>query len=255
VLPAEARLAPPQALTGPDGVRWLTLAPGEGARPAADSAVTAELTVWQMDGTLIFSTWSGPGPTHFTLSTPPPFVRDQVRALGRGGRARGYFPRGTVASWGSPAWRDLALIMEIEIVAVGTTSAVRIQEVTRGPAYRFPLPDAAGPPAAAERLPDAAIPYLFLARGQGRRPAATARLRLVVTAWPVGSLAVGDPLLRERESVTTLARAGAPLSSMLARMVVGDTVRLWLDPAQARDALPETAGREVVVDLTLAAVE
>jgi hypothetical protein len=253
-LPEDARTPPAAAVAGPNGTRWLTLAPGNQSRPDDHSSVRAELSIWTWDGKLLFSTYSSQGTSVFTMTSPQPFEREQLKKLGVGGRARAWFPAGTAGSWAPPAWRQSALIVEIEIASIAESSILVYGQAAASRPYRFDLPDAAGPPVGASKAPQG-VRFVYLARASGTAASKAARVRLELTAWPTRGIMLGEPLLRQRQTTTTVSRAPQAVAGILGGMRVGETVRVWLPPQVAAALLPVPASSETVVDVTLLAVE
>jgi len=66
---------------------------------------------------------------------------------------------------------------------------------------------------------------------------------------------LGEPLLRQRQTTTTVSRAPKAVAGILGGMRVGETVRVWLPPQVAAALLPVPASSETIVDVTLLAVE
>lgn len=253
-LPKDARTPPTGAIAGSNGIRWLTLAAGTGLRPDERSTVKAELSIWTLNGKLLFSTYSLQGSTTFTMTSLQPFVRQQVKGLGVGGRARAWFPVGTAGSWAQAAWRQSALILEIEMLSIAESSISVIKQTIGSRPYRFVLPEAAGPPVGASAAPEG-VRFIYLAHTKATIPPKTVRLRLEITAWQTSGIMLGKPLLRQRQTITTVSQAPSAVARILGGMRIGETVRMWLPPKVATALLPVPANAETIVDVTLVAIK
>jgi len=252
-LPEDARTPPIAAISGPNGIRWLTLAAGTESRPDEKSTVEAVLSIWTSDGKLLFSSKSQQGSTSFTMNSLQPFVREQFKGLGIGGRAWAWFPAGTAGNWVQAAWRQLALILEIEILSIAETKIQVTKQSIGSRPYGFVLPEAAGPPVGATTAPEG-VRFIYLAHTKGVVPPKTVRLQLEITAWQASGIML-KPLWRQRQTITTVSQAPNAVAGILGKMRIGETVRMWLPPKVATALLPVPGDSETIVDVTLVAIK
>ena len=253
-LPADARTPPEAAIVGPKGIRWLTMTNGTELRSNEKTVIKAEFSIWTMDGKLLFSTYSQQGAGTFTMTSVQPFVRQQLNKLGIGGHARVWFPADTAGAWAQAAWRQSALVLEIEILSISEASIRVTKQAIGSRPYRFALPDAAGPPVAASATPEG-IHFIYLAHTKGRVPPKAARVHLELTVWQTSGLMLGKPLFRQTPTITTIAQAPNAVTGILGKMRIGETVRMWLPQKVATAMLPVPAKPETIVDVTLVEIK
>lgn len=252
--PSDVRTPPPEAITGPKGVRWQTLEIGSDMRPNDNSTIASNLSIWTNEGKPLFNTQHDKGSTAFTMSSINPFVKKQLKTIGVGGKARVWFPAGTAGNWVSPAWRNSPLFVELEILSVKQTET-KSTTFSTGPApYRFVLPDAAGPPSNASATPEG-IHFVYMAHSKGEVPSDAGRVKLEITAWQTKGIILGEPLFLEHKTVTTVSQTPNTVAGILKKMRVGETIRLWLPQEVATKLLPVPKNPSTIVDVTLLSIE
>lgn len=252
--PDDARTPPVKALTGPGGIRWLTLASGSESRPDDNSSVSAKVSIWTMEGKLVASTRDKGGSSAFSMNAVQPFIGKQLQTLGVGGRARVWFPPGTAGRWINVAWRRSALLVEIKILSFRPTDTHTVVYTTGAKPYRFVLPDAGGAPAEALATPEG-IRYVYMAHSRGELAKKNGSIKFEITAWQPAGIMLGKPLFRERKTRTSLSRVPESLAGVLGKMRVDETIRLWLSPDVATALLSVPEKPETIVDITLLAIE
>lgn len=242
---------PPDALTGPKGVRWKLLARGSGRHPEEGDAISADVTVWRADGTLAISSHNFRDPSVFQLDRIGPEFRSIFAQLTAGSSACYWMPSAALEGWRPADWPSTGdLIVVVELI-----SANAQKRKTLGMAADTPAPDAAGPPANATPFGKQGVRYVVQTSGsaQAPHPSATSRIVLELNGWETTGLVV-KPVLAQYRTTTTPARAPAGLGGLIQNMAQGDRIRVWLPASLAGEVVPEAKG-ELVLDVTLAQIQ
>jgi len=256
-LRAPERDPPANARTAPGGVLWTLLAGGAGEPPSPDQSVTADVTVWKTDGTLVFSTYRELAGLTFDLKRLPQTLRAELAQVRPGGHARFWFPASALVSWKPSEWPDEDLIIDYELIEARPAATVQVSAGWHakgsGTASVFPPPAPGEPPETAQKTPEGII-HLALREGNSEAPAGSATLKLRINAWTLRGLMVSE-LIEGHELSMRLDRAPAVLRPMLARMKAGGVERLWLPAELADSVLPSTDGKPTVVDVELLEIQ
>lgn len=247
------RDAPADARTAAGGVLWTLLAAGTGAPPDPDQAVTADVTVWSTDSSLVFSTYDDVAGLTFELQRLPPGLRAEVVQVRPGGHARFWLPASALSGWKPSEWPSDDLIIDYQLIQArsGPTRQVSVVSPEKPPAASAPiLPPAPGEPPAAARRTEDGVAHLSLREGANALPAHSDTLKLRINAWTVRALMVSK-LLEGHELAIRLDRTSPLLRPTLARMKAGGVERLWLPASLADSVLPQTDGKPTVIDVEL----
>jgi FKBP-type peptidyl-prolyl cis-trans isomerase len=252
-------LAPPSdAVEIVPGARVRRLVQGDGASPSPDDEIGVDVTIWTPDGGRFASSYQREQSDTWLMSTLPKPLQEEAARVKVGGEDELWLSAPNLASWKPLAWPDGDLILRVRLLsATKATPPKMLQHGAPDPllGYRFPAPDAAGPPKDA-KTSGTGVRYVVLKPGSGtKRPSKDDRVHSTATAWPVQGLVLGKPVLMESPSVVTLPRAPTALRDVLAGMVEGETRRIWLPAEKARGAVPMDRPTEIVLDLTLTKLE
>lgn len=247
------RDAPADARTAAGGVLWTLVSQGAGEPPEPDQSVTADVTVWRTDGSLVFSTFSDVAGITFDLKRLPQGLRAELVQVRPGGHARFWLPASALASWKPTEWPDTDLIIDYQLIEPRPARSSGSLRAPPQSAVAFPPPPPGEPPVAAQKTPEG-IAHLALREGQSRAPASSSTLQLRVNAWTLRGLMV-SPLVEGHALALRLDRAPAVLRPLLAGMKAGGVERLWLPAALADSVLPSTDGKPTVVDIELVEIQ
>jgi hypothetical protein len=242
--------APPEAASGPGGVRYQVLKAGTGDTPGPVDTIVVNFNMWTGDGKLALSSYTEPEAAPFSVSAISPQFRSLLSAIHQGSTVRYWIPRAALAGWKPENWPDADLIIEFEMLSVSHAT----QRDGAGNAIEAlpsqPPPDAAGPPSAATATASG-LHYIYLIRGTStKHPTSDAHLNLVLDAYAIDGLTV-QALAHGMKTATTLARAPGNLSEVLAHLVTGDQVRVWLPMGVGRQVIPSAGSHDVVLDMWL----
>lgn len=243
---------PADARTAAGGVLWALLEGGAGEPPGPDPAVTADVTVWKTNGSLVFSTYRDMAGVTFALQRLPQALRTELAQVRPGGHARFWLPASALIGWKPSEWPDEDLIIDYELIQTRPAATAQVSMTSpkgSGATAAFAPPAPGEPPATAEQTPEG-LSHLALREGNGEAPASSASLKMRINAWTVRGLMVSK-LLEGHELVMRLDRAPAMLRPMLSRMKAGGVERLWLPAELADSVLPSTDGKPTVVDVEL----
>lgn len=243
---------PEDARSAALGVRWLLLAPGAGPVPNLDDQIHAVGTVRRRDGSPA-SKPPGPHELSFTMYTLPEELREPMRALRAGARARYWLPAAALTRWKPSSWEAADLVLDLEIKEVRVPERKEVRLEGKAPPGLEPKPEPVAPPDAKKTA--RGYPYLRLIAGQGGvEPRRDARIQLRFSAWRVEGLVV-TPVVSDQAASLAFSQVPSDISDVLARMVEGDVVRLWLPPKAAEGLIPGEVRHKAIVDLGLAKIE
>lgn len=238
---------PPDAATGVGGVRFQVLRDGNGDSPGPVDTIVVDFSMWTSDGRLAFSSYPDAQPAGFSVSTLPPNLRVLLTQLKVGSHVLLWVPRAALAGWKPSPWPDADLVFELELLAV---SHVSVRDTNGNPIEPVPslAPDAAGPPASAEKT-QSGLRYIYLAHAVRQKPpTGSDHLDVLATAYVVEGIEV--KLLRSGfKTATTLSRAPGKLRDLLAQLSSGDRVRVWLPKGDGSAIIAEAGAREMILDL------
>lgn len=245
---------PADAERAPLGVFYRQLTNGKERAPRATDRLLADLKVWDETGKLLTDTSTRPKPLMFAQQTLPAPLRLKLAEQPIGSVYQLWLPPEATAGWKLLEWPAEGLVrMELHIIgAAAPRGRVRTAEGRPPGAPKFKPPPSTGPPANAKQGPDG-LRYIWLESGpEGSQPDAASRVTLMLTGYDVEGVVVSE-IVHDQRTEMDLAKAPKGVAYVVGKMVRGDTVRAWLEPALAEDLFPQ-AKSEVVVDVTLVAV-
>lgn len=245
--------APPDATTGPLGVRLQLLKQGSGKSPGPTDTIILDYSMWTGDGKLVQSSYAESRSAPFSVASISPALRAMLTSLKVGSKARYWIPRAALEGWRPKEWPDSDLIIELELVDVNHTVFRDLAGNIIEPALHAP-PDAAGPPANASTT-RGGLRYVLLQKGPGTRSSSAGeRLSLQLDGYAIDGL-VPRQVAKGVSSATTLERAPGNLAEVLSQMKSGDTARVWFPAKLGAQVIPEVGSSELVLDLKLTLAE
>lgn len=240
---------PPEALAGPAGVRYQVIKPGTGPTPGPIDTIVVDANMWTAaDGHLASSSYTEDRSTVFSLTTLAPQFRGMLTQIHQGSTVRYWIPRAALSGWKPDAWPDADLIIEFELLLVNHNDSRDGMGNQIQPGPSTAPPDAAGPPADASKTAHG-LRYVYLTHGTATaHPTTTTRIDLILDAYAVDGLIVGR-VATGAKTATTLDHAPANLNEILAVLVTGDRVRIWLPPGVGKLVVPDVGDRDAILDL------
>ncbi|HEU5075922.1 MAG TPA: hypothetical protein VFU02_17130 [Polyangiaceae bacterium] len=246
---------PPGAQPLALGAFYRQLARGKERTLSADERVYAELKAWDETGKVLTDTTTRPEPLMFAQRTLPEPLRVRLAEQPIGSAFQLWLPAAATQGWKLPEWPSQGTVrVELHVIgAVTVQSTVRTVGGGTERAAKFKPPASTGPPANAKQGPNG-LRYLWLESGpEGSQPEGTSRVTLRLTGYSVEGVVVSE-IVRDQRTEMDLAKAPKAIAHVLGKMVRGDSVRAWLEPALAKEVFPQTKSA-VVVDVTLLEIE
>ena len=233
-------LTPPaDALSAPHGVHWQLVQNGQEPPLSDEDSLTADMVVWQPDGTEAVSTFKRDVASSIKLTSVSEEFRSLLKRLKAPAVANYWIPKAAHQGWRPESWPDSDVILQVHVY-----SAVRSTEPQ---GIRSTKPAASGPPADATVAANG-LHFKTLERG-GERPLESSRpLMLVWTGWVIEGLSVRRVNQTERTE-TTLEKVPGALAPVVKDMKVGETRRVWVPKAKAASVSPLAKDKELVVDV------
>jgi hypothetical protein len=242
---------PKAARQGPLGVHYHLLDQGGGSEPDVASPLAIEMKAWDESDRLVTDTTKQPQPLIFFLSSLPEPLAAELGKANLGSRLQVWLPAEAGQGWKLPEWPE-SQAMRLELALLGTAPTAPSRQVTMGALPIEPVaepPSATGPPGTAKRAAGG-IRYAWLKSGpEGSQPAATSTVVVRYSGYGTEGVVV-ERIVDNQTSTLQLDKAPAGLGPILAEMVIGDSVRIWLPPDRAREVLPQVTSA-AVVDVTL----
>jgi peptidylprolyl isomerase len=245
--PPDVATPPADARTFESGVATKIITPGRGVdHPSDDDCVKVRFTSWKRDGTLFSTSKMQDLPAVECLRQAMPGVAFAVKTMVAGEVLRiwvparlAFVPRETERP---PPQADLTF--ELELVDILS-------------APRAPI-DLAAPPNDAVRTPSG-LAFRVLRAGDGpEHPNEKSRVTIHFSGWKADGTLVDTTKMAGRPAVYSLGDVMMGWREGISRMVVGDTMRLWIPAplaygdAPLRRKLPRGA---LVYDIELLAMD
>jgi len=243
---------PPDAEGMELGVFYRQLARGKERTPTSTERLFADLKAWDDTGKLLNDTSARPEPLMFSPRSLPEPLRLKLAEQPIGSSFQLWLPPEATQGWKLMEWPNEGLVrVELHVIgAIGARSTMRTIEGRRpdGPP-KFKPPASTGPPTNAKQGPHG-LRYIWLESGpEGSQPEATSHVTVRLTGYRVEGVVVSE-IVRDQRTEMDLAKAPKAVAHVVGKMVRGDSVRAWLEPALAKEVFPQ-AKSEVVVDVTL----
>lgn len=247
---------PPDAQQAELGVFYRQLTRGTERTPAPRERLFAELKAWDETGNVLTDTSTRPEPLMFGQHSLPEPLRLKLAEHPIGSAFQIWLPPEATAGWRFVGWPDDGLVrLELHVIgALAATSATaRTIGARPGEGPKFKPPASTGPPENAKQGPQG-LRYVWLESGpEGSQPQATSIVTLRLTGYRVEGVVVSE-IVRDQRTEMDLAKAPKAIAHVVGKMVRGDSVRAWLEPALAKEVFPQ-AKSEVVVDVTLVDID
>lgn len=243
---------PPDAEQMELGVSYRQLVRGKERTPAPTDRLFAELKAWDETGKVLTDTRARPQPLMFGQQSLPEPLRMKLAEQPIGSAFQLWLPPEATAGWRFPEWPKEGFVrLELHIIGAMAAPENKLRTLAGaapgGP--KFKPPATTGPPANAKQGPNG-LRYVWLESGpEGSQPEETSTVTLRLTGYSVEGIVVSE-IVRDQKTEMELAKAPQAFAHVLGKMVRGDSVRAWLEPALAKEVFPQ-AKSEVVVDVTL----
>jgi hypothetical protein len=181
-----------------------------------------------------------------------------IRITGMGGVARAWLPPEAMAGWKPASFPNEELVFELELLGEVPPPAQTVKEIpaNQGPSgasSSFAPPDLAGPPRDA-RMTATGLKFVVQAPGNGPRPAAGSRARVLFDAWATRGLTL-EPVVKAYSVTVSRDSAPAGLGDILKELAATGRARVWVPPDKAKFLFPEHQNVPLIVDVTLVGIE
>ncbi len=243
-LPVDKPPADAETITGVEGapravIYIKRLVAGAGEHPGRNDTVKLVFTGWRLNGETFLSTTVRKRPVTQSLAVLAPGFAVAVASMRKGERAMMWIPP-ELGYMGKPADTPETTVYEVELV-----------DFERGP----PTPaDVAMAPANAKKTASG-IPYIVVEPGSGKtRPRSYDVVTISYSAWSsTGRLFDSSEIVKQPKKTFPFREAIA-VEEVLATMVKGQRVRLWL-PASQLEQMPGTPDGQVCFEVELLEVQ
>lgn len=242
---------PDGAQLGPLGARTLTVQVGEGPLPEPERLLLLELRAWDDSGALLTDTLAHPKPLALSPGVLPEPLRVELSRQRVGTRLQVWISAAAAQRFRLSEWpREGQLRLELVVLGTREPLPATVRQMgSLSTPQRFAPPSVSGPSDEAKTAAGG-IRYEWLQSGpEGSQPRQGSQVRLSLTAYSMSGVVVSK-VLEDQLTTMTMGQAPAGLQPVLDRMVVGDTVRVWLPEERARQVLPQVSSA-AVMDVTL----
>jgi len=215
------------------------LVAGTGEQPGRNDTVKLVFTGWRTNGETFLSTTVRKRPVTQSLAVLAPGFATAVASMHKGERAMMWIPP-ELGYMGKPHDTPETTVYEVELV-----------DFERGPATPA---DVAMAPANAKKTASG-IPYIVVAPGTGKtRPRSYDVVTLSYSAWSSTGRLFDSTEIVKQPKKTFPFREPIAVEEVLATMVKGQRIRLWL-PASQLEQMPGTPDGQVCYEVELLEVQ